>query len=99
MRRRDKPARRLAGEGAVHLVDALPAVQMQGLGDGGDLILLLPDALEGRNRAVTGRDLAWEAGVGSDAGGLQRRCREVEIEVVDGNAVGPLLAVLGEQRR
>ena len=48
---------RLAGQGSVHFVDALPSVQMQRLGDSGQLILLLPNALEGRHRAVPSRDL------------------------------------------
>src|SRR5581483_4617330 len=42
----DEAGGRLAGNRPVHLVDALPAMQMQRLGDGGELVLLLTDALE-----------------------------------------------------
>ena len=46
MHRSHVGARRLAGEGAVQFVDALPAVQVQRLGDSRDLVLLVTDALE-----------------------------------------------------
>src|SRR5581483_2360540 len=52
VRRRDEAARRLAGERAVQLVDAHPSLQLQRLGDGRDLIAMLPDALKRRDRSI-----------------------------------------------
>src|SRR6266852_9317322 len=57
MHRSHVGARRLAGEGAVQFVDALPAVQVQRLGDSRDLVSLVTDALERGHRAVAGGDL------------------------------------------
>src|SRR5690606_6421108 len=88
----------LAGEGAVDLVNKLPALEVQRLGDGGDLVLAVADALEGGSRAVAGRDLPRVAFGRVDAGRDQRRRREVEIEVVDRDRIGPLVAVSGEKR-
>src|SRR5216684_3503870 len=51
--RRHVPARRRAGEGTVHLVDRLPAMQIEGFWNSGRLILSLANAVIRRHAAVT----------------------------------------------
>src|SRR6266571_1142641 len=49
---RHVPARRRASEGTVHLVDRLPAMQIEGFWNGGRLILPLADAVIRRHAAI-----------------------------------------------
>src|SRR5271154_5033651 len=70
-------ARRLAREGAIELVDHLEAVQPQRFGHRADLILIGLDALEGRFRPISRRDVPRLA-VARYAGRLQGRRPIVE---------------------
>src|SRR6516164_6741743 len=92
MRRGDEAARLLAREGAIQFIHFLPPVQPQWLSDRRDLVFVRLDPLEGRLRTVAGRNCARVA-VAGYAGGLQRGRHEIESQVVDGQTVGPLLAV------
>src|SRR5713226_4397146 len=60
---RHVPARRRASEGAVHLVDRLPAVQIERFWNGGGLKLPLANAVVRRHAAVAaGNHLRWATG-------------------------------------
>src|SRR5205807_7502280 len=78
----DVPARRLAGERSVQLVDELPSGLVERFRDRTDLIAPGAHTVEGRDAAVAGRDEPGRTG-GRDAGGTKRRRREVEVEIVD----------------
>ena len=59
--RREVAGRLLAGEGAVQLVDQLPALHGQRLGHGRDLVLAGADALIGGLAAVAAGDVVRRA--------------------------------------
>ena len=84
-------------ERAVQFVDDLPALHVQRLGHGAGLVALGADALIRSLRAVTGRHGLRRA-IALLAGRLQRRAHEVEVQVVDGQRVRPLVAETLQQR-
>jgi hypothetical protein len=86
--RGDVARARLALDRAVQLVDQLPALQVERLGDRDRLVLTGADALEGGFRSIAGRP-AFGPSPG-DAGRGKRRAHEVEIDVVDRQCMRPL---------
>src|SRR3989442_3376543 len=94
---RDVPARRLAGERPVQLVDELPSGLVERFRDRTDLIAPGAHTVEGRDAAVAGRDEPGRTG-GRDAGGTKRRSREVEVEIVDSEPDRPAGAEPLQQR-
>jgi hypothetical protein len=86
-----------AGVGAVELVDDLPALQGQRLGDRGGLVLPAFDALEGGRVAVARADVEGRAGA-LLAGGAEGGGGVGEVQVVDGDGVGPLALEAGQER-
>jgi hypothetical protein len=85
--RSDLAGRRLAGPSPVYLIDKLPALQVERLGDRRQLVVPGADPLEFRCIAVTGRDgqrrlIAWQAGA------EQGDARPGDECAVDGQEVG-----------
>ncbi len=72
-------------------------MQVQRLGHGAGLVALAADALVGRLGAITGGH-GLRAAIALLACGRQRRPHEVEIQVVDRQRVGPLVAMALQQR-